>query len=98
MKISRKFNLAKDLGESYRYETVDIEVEGSDVNTLTKEQLAYILHSWLFEIESLSIKIPETEREYLTDYLCAIKIWLDVTARLFNFSYRKDKPIKITYL
>jgi len=34
IKVTRKFNLAKDLGESYRYETVDFEAEGSDLETL----------------------------------------------------------------
>jgi len=34
MKVTRKFNLAKDLGESFRYETVDFEAEGHDVETL----------------------------------------------------------------
>jgi len=34
VKVSRKFNLSKDLGETYRYETVDIEAEGHDLETL----------------------------------------------------------------
>jgi len=33
VKVTRKFNLSKDLGETYRYETVDIEIEHADTET-----------------------------------------------------------------
>jgi len=43
--IRRKFSLSKDLGESYRFETIDIEMEGSDEETVLLEiEEAYRLY------------------------------------------------------